>query len=107
MIKCIVLLFSAVLILSCTSGISEEEAVQQFEQALIGKQFCQTDENCTIISPGCPLGCNVSVNTIYSTELQMIGADLVEQFNSGGKGCDYGCVVAYPVCVIDRCESRN
>ena len=107
MTKSTVLLFSAILICSCTTGISEEEAIQQFEEALIGKQFCETDENCTIVSPGCPLGCNVSVNTNYLAELRIIATDLVDKYNSGGQTCDYGCLVAYPVCVIDRCETRG
>ena len=103
------LLFLLILNLqACVLNSPTEADIQaEFDHALIGTQHCVTDSDCKILYPGCPLGCAASVNGEYVSQLSATATRLINDFNAGGQSCDYGCLDAYPVCVIDRCEAKS
>ncbi len=85
---------------------SEEEIKDSFEKEVETSNSCETDEECVLINPGCPLGCNVSVNIEHQERIKNLAEDLIKDYESSGTSCSYGCIRSFPICVIDACESR-
>jgi len=96
------------LLLSCdVSSPSEEEINDTFEKEVAASNSCATDEQCVIVHPGCPLGCNAAVNIEHQERVKNLAEILIKDYSSTGKSCAYSCIRSFPVCIIDKCEARE
>jgi hypothetical protein len=86
---------------------SEEAVQEEFEAFVAERNHCQADSECTMVAPGCPLGCGTFVNVEHRAAVQAKARELVDDYESGGRRCDYGCGEAgMPVCRDARCEGE-
>lgn len=95
-----------VLLLAAAHGCaaSEQEIKQEFAEFLADHQACEQDSDCTLIQPGCPLGCSVPLAADAKAAGERLARDLIEDYESGGRGCDYGCrFVCGVACESARC----
>jgi hypothetical protein len=87
---------------------SEEEVQREFEDFVETRQACAEDSNCAVVSPGCPLGCFVFVEQSQVSAVEQKARELIDEYESGGRRCDYGCVAAgEPVCREGRCTGSE
>ena len=93
----------AVMMLMMAACAPSEAAIQAlFEERVAESQACETDEQCTVISPGCPLGCWVAVNTTEADALAAYAQELISDYESGGMSCAYGCISAGEVACVEQ-----
>jgi hypothetical protein len=90
-----------VLLAGC--GPSAEEIQAEFEDHLAANDSCTADTDCTVISPGCPLGCFVAVRADRADACEARARELIDDYESGGESCDYDCAAPGPV----RCEAEH
>jgi hypothetical protein len=84
---------------------SEEEVQADFNRIVDKSNACAADSECVLVSPGCPLGCSVAVNREQASRVERAARDLIDDYESGGRSCDYDCVGPLePVCVSEKCE---
>lgn len=96
-----IFLFTA-LTLSCAP--SEQEIQAEFDEFVSNNQACKEDNDCTLIQPGCPLGCSIPVATNAADNGTRLAQDLIEDYESAGRGCDYDCaLVCGAACESKRC----
>ena len=93
----------AALSMSCAP--SEEEIQEEFDAFVAERNHCAAASECTLISPGCPLGCGVGVRVDQAAEVQAKADELVEDWESGGRSCDYECLMLTVDCLDGRCEA--
>lgn len=72
-------------------GPSAQEIQSQFQERVDQSQACETASDCSLIYPGCPLGCYVAVRADLADELSAYAAQLISDYESGGVSCAYGC----------------
>jgi hypothetical protein len=83
---------------------SEEDVKNDFAVIVDAANHCDAAEQCTSVSAGCPLPCFVGVRKDRAAEVERKGKELVEDFESGGRSCDYDCSVpGTPTCKNGRC----
>jgi hypothetical protein len=82
---------------------SEEEVKREFNEFVSEHQACEQDSECTLIQPGCPLGCSVPVASNAAQAGERLARELRDDYERGGRGCDYDCVA---VCGV-ACESNT
>ena len=100
--KKIALLFLGIICLSCAR--SEEDIQQEFDEVIAASNDCSDASECTLVYPGCPLGCFVAVNTSKETEVEEKAAELIKSYESGGRACAYDCIAPGPLeCVSGKC----
>jgi len=98
--------FALALLLACAAcAPSEEEIREEFDEFLSTRVSCSSVDDCTIVHPGCPLGCHVGVNKAYEAEVKAKAEELIDDYESGGQACDYECLAAEPACNAGRCEA--
>ena len=96
-------LFVLVLVLPACSP-SEVDIQKAFEERVAQSQHCESASECTLIYPGCPLGCFVAVNVDEADALADYASELIADYESGGVACNYGCIGAPEVdCVEQVC----
>jgi hypothetical protein len=94
--------FAALLLAAC--GPSEEEIKADFGAFVDSANRCEVAADCTLVYPGCPLGCFVSVRADRAEEAMRYAQELISDYESGGASCDYECTEAPRVtCVQLRC----
>jgi hypothetical protein len=87
---------------------SEEEIQEEFEAEVAGSRACEQASDCVAISPGCPLGCWVVVSTTARDRVTRKARELIEDYESGGSACDYGCIEAPAVaCSAGACSAAE
>jgi hypothetical protein len=88
-----------------TSCSPSEEAIQaRFEAFVNTANQCTEASECTIVTPGCPLGCFVSVRADRRAEVEAKAHALVTEYQRWGAHCDYDCAAAgVPTCSDHRC----
>ena len=83
---------------------SEEEVKADWQEFLAKHQACSADSDCTLVHPGCPLGCASPINVAAAAAGERLAKDLIEDYESGGKSCDYDCVIICgAACEANRC----
>ena len=90
------------LLLALGCAPSAEEIQVLFEARVAESQSCVTDDECTYISPGCPLGCWVAVNTSEADALSAYAESLLSDYQSGGVSCAYGCIGPGEVACLEQ-----
>ena len=95
------------LLLAClVAGCATSEQIQaDFDAHVEDSNGCASDAECTVIYPGCPLGCAVAVNAEHAAECAAYAADLIASYERGGASCEYDCIaVGAPFCDEGRCR---
>lgn len=83
---------------------SEAEIKREFADFVDAHQACSQDQDCTLIQPGCPLGCSVPLSIDAAADGERLARDLIEDYESGGRACAYGCrAVCGAACEAARC----
>lgn len=83
---------------------SEEDVKNDFAVIVDEANHCSADDQCALVSVGCPLPCWTSVRKDRAAEVERKGRELVEDFESGGARCAHDCAPPRtPVCRNGRC----
>lgn len=83
---------------------SEEEIEREFDAYVEGANACSVASECGIAAADCPLGCFVAVRIDRVASVERKARELVEDYESGGRGCRYDCVQPGALeCVSGRC----
>jgi hypothetical protein len=92
--------------LACAScARSEEEIREDFEVIVAESNACNDASECVYVSPGCPLGCFVPVNSAKKAYVEGEARELIDDYERGGRSCAYECVVPGPIeCTEGRCQ---
>lgn len=95
-------LLAAVAAIGCAA--SEADVKREFNEFVSEHQACEQDSDCKLIQPGCPLGCSVPIASDAAAEAERLARDLIEDYERGGRGCDYGCfAVCGAACSAGSC----
>jgi hypothetical protein len=94
---------AALLALACAP--SEDEIEQEFADYVASRKACAVDDDCVLASTECPLGCGTAVAREYQSEVEQKARELVDDYESGGQSCQYGCVALVAACQAGRCEA--
>lgn len=87
-------------------GKSEEEIQEEFDAIVAESNACSDASECVYVSPGCPLGCFVPVNSAKKAYVEEQARELIEDYERFGRSCEYGCAEAGPLaCVEGRCQA--
>ncbi|MES1204891.1 MAG: hypothetical protein ABUS79_03045 [Pseudomonadota bacterium] len=70
---------------------SEDEVRADFDAYVRTANSCQIVSDCTVVSPGCPLGCQVAVAKARQADVERKARELIDDYESGGRACAYGC----------------
>jgi hypothetical protein len=98
------LLLTSVLLASSCAERSEDEIQAEFDAFVQKRSVCERADQCTMVAAACPLGCAVAVNTVHVAAVRDKAAELVEEYESGGRSCAYSCVAVSDVeCTMGRC----
>ena len=97
-----------IMLLSAATGCSPpsaEEVQAEFDGFVASRRACQRDEDCGLISPGCPLGCFTAVNVRSVKEAEALARELIDDYESAGRACEYGCIAQCGArCAEQTCE---
>jgi len=93
---------AAVFALSCAP--SEDEIKAEFADYVASRKACSMDDDCVLASIDCPLGCGIAVAREHQSDVEKKARELVDDYESGGQGCDYDCAALMAVCEAGRCE---
>jgi len=68
---------------------------------------CDSDIECTVIFPDCPLGCFVAVPESRRAEVEAKARSMLTEFGGGRTVCAYNCAASSPAtCTDRRCTSK-
>lgn len=85
---------------------SEEEIQEEFDAIVAESNACNDASECVYVSPGCPLGCYVPVNSAKKEYVEAKARELIDDYESWGRQCAYGCAEPAPLACIDgRCQA--
>ena len=84
---------------------SEEDLKADFSSFVADKQACMADSDCTLASTGCPLGCATAVAKPFKDAVERRARELVSEYESNGRRCDYDCVAPDLRCEASRCTA--
>ena len=86
------------------TGCSAEAIQREFDDFLEDNRSCATPDDCTVIFPGCPLGCFEVVSSDAAQQARDRAAALIRRYEAPGRSCDYDCIETPPVdCVAQTC----
>jgi hypothetical protein len=91
-----------VLLAACAP--SEEEIEAEFEAFVASRNHCESRSDCALVALECPLGCFIAVRSEHAGAVRDKAQALIEDYESTGRGCAYGCVQAPALeCKMKRC----
>jgi hypothetical protein len=84
---------------------SEEDVKAEFDDYVASANSCSTADDCAYASAGCPLGCVVAVRKDRVADVERKARELIDDYESGGRACEYECVQPLGVtCRAGRCR---
>ena len=84
---------------------SEEDVRADFQDYVNGANACTSTDECAYAGAGCPLGCQIAVRKDRVGDVEKKARELIDDYESGGRACDYGCVPPQGVaCRAGRCR---
>lgn len=84
---------------------SEEDVRADFQEYVNGANACTSTDECAYASAGCPLGCQAAVRKDRVGDVEKKARELIDDYESGGRACDYSCVQPQGVtCRAGRCR---
>jgi hypothetical protein len=96
--------FVLALFAGACSARSEEEIQAEFDAFVAERNECTDTSECVLAGAGCPLGCTVAVNARHEAAVEAKARDLIDEYESSGRNCEYQCVLVTAVCADNRCE---
>jgi hypothetical protein len=87
--------WSAIVVIACVvlgCSPSEEQIKRELSDFVSKHVACTQDAECTVISPGCPLGCAIPIQKAAANQGERLARELIEDYESGGASCEYECV---------------
>lgn len=107
--KALLLLVIAVGLIGCGSGVLDKGAVQEakeeFQIEIELSNDCTDTSECTVVHPGCPLGCGEAVNVNYEDSVEAKAQEIIDSMDTGGVSCDYSCLQPVAHCIDRKCEA--
>lgn len=76
---------------ACSNHPSEEEIQSEFDAYVLKNNSCKVSADCSIVNPGCPLGCYVAVRADKADAVQKKAKQLIDDWESGVQSCLYDC----------------
>ena len=87
---------------------SEDEIQGEFDDFVEKNNECSAAADCVIVGADCPLGCWVAVNESRVSAVQSKARELIDEYESEGRACDYNCVqAANPTCEAGHCRAET
>lgn len=91
-------------ILAAAGCVNETQVQAEFDAHVAENNECAVDADCTVISPGCPIGCFAAVRADAADACQRRANSLIDQWEAGGRSCAYSCIaVGAAYCSEGRC----
>ncbi len=72
-------------------GPDADEVQREFDAFVANVNHCQAADECTIVGPGCPLGCSVAVPASARSAVEAKAAELIRDYERFGARCEYDC----------------
>jgi hypothetical protein len=92
------------LLLASACGASEEDVQREFDAYVAAANRCEQASECVLATAGCPLGCSVAVHADAKADVERKARELIEDYESGGTMCAYGCAAVSSIeCTDGRC----
>lgn len=99
--------FASVLAMSCSAP-SEDEVQAEFQAVVERSSRCESSEQCVLLATKCPLGCLHAVRADRAAEVGEKARELIEDYESGGRSCDYQCLApGTAICEQGRCMESS
>jgi hypothetical protein len=95
--------FASALVVLAACASSEREIQKEFDAYVAERKSCTVTDDCVLASTGCPLGCGTAVNRVYQADVEAKARELIDEYQSGGRSCQYSCLVITAVCTEGRC----
>lgn len=76
------------LVVACTPLV---EVQGEWDRYLDSLPECETDDDCTVIEPGCPLGCYAGVPVGFEADAREVAAELVDRYRGPLRPCAQEC----------------
>ncbi|XXT20155.1 hypothetical protein WME94_01135 [Sorangium sp. So ce429] len=106
--RMVLLLVGLVGLVGASCAKSEEEVQEEFDVIVAESNACNDASQCVYASTGCPLGCWVAVNSAKKAYVEEEARALIEDFERGGRSCQYECVAQVPLeCTEGRCQEGD
>jgi hypothetical protein len=83
---------------------TQDEIKAEFTEYVASRKACTVDDDCVLASTGCPLGCGTAVARKHQDSVETKARELIDEYESGGQGCDYDCVALDVSCDAGRCQ---
>jgi hypothetical protein len=101
-VRVVVGVVAALCVAACAP--SEEDVQAEFNDFLSSRDNCESADQCVLVSTECPLGCYHAVNATYATAVERKARELVDDYQSAGRGCAYSCIRVHgAVCEAGSC----
>lgn len=81
------------------------ELERQFDAFVAERNSCSANAECTLVSPGCPLGCGTGVRSEHAEAVQNKAAALIAEAERERGACAYRCAAMHVECVEARCTA--
>lgn len=85
---------------------SEEEIQAEFDEFVATRRACSVDDDCVLAATGCPLGCGTAVNRRHEGEVEAKARELIDDYESFGRACEYDCIASVAACIEGRCDEQ-
>lgn len=84
---------------------TKSEVQKQFEAFVAERNACTSAADCTLVSPGCPLGCGTGVRSEHAEAVSAKAAALIAEAERDRGACAYRCAALHVECVEARCTA--
>lgn len=97
-------LFVVGLLLGACAQRSEAELQAEFDEFVRARNACEDVSECVRVELRCPLPCAVAVNVEHAQAIRERAEELIEEYESDGRGCAHRCPTPSPIeCREARC----
>lgn len=84
---------------------TKSDVQKQFEAFVAERNACSSTTDCTLVSPGCPLGCGTGVRSEHAEAVSAKAAALIAEAERDRGACAYRCAALHVECVDARCTA--
>jgi hypothetical protein len=84
---------------------TKSDLQKQFEAFVAERNVCTSAADCTLVSPGCPLGCGTGVRAEHAEAVSAKAAALIAEAERDKGACTYRCAALRVDCVEKRCAA--
>jgi hypothetical protein len=84
---------------------TKSDVQKQFDAFVAERNACTSAADCTLVSPGCPLGCGTGVRAEHAEAVSAKAAALIAEAERDKGACTYRCAALRVDCVETRCAA--